>query len=429
MSAIARGAAINLATRLLVMALWLCLTIVTARLGTREQGTFALFTAIESAIVMLGSGFGVAIARRISHHRENPDALVGAVMLACVVFGIAVAVVLWGVAHSPSAGYDFLAILAWGAPVMLLAPNLLGVWLGSGSMVAMARVTLAAPLLTLVGIGVTLALRGDIDLLSVLWSWVVARVVVAIGTSTAAWRSGRVARPRLDALAAEWRLVALIGLTNLIGLLNYKVDLFLVERLVGMSATGVYSIAVLVAELLWLVSSSVSQAAYSRIGDRDNAEASRITVRAVHSSLIALSLLGPLLWIAAAWLLPHLLGPEYAAALPALALLLPGVVAYGAASALSAYFTNHAGRPYIAAGLAGLSLISTVALSLVLIPRWGMLGAAVATTVSYLGAVGVSMRLFCNLSGVTARQLYRPDWQALRGDFGRLRSIVRRARV
>jgi hypothetical protein len=44
-------------------------------------------------------------------------------------------------------------------------------------------------------------------------------------------------------------------------------------------------------------------------------------------------------------LVPPVLGPAYAASLPPLALLLPGVLLFGGASALSAYFTNHAGQP------------------------------------------------------------------------------------
>lgn len=428
MSTIARGTAINLATRLLAMGLALALTVITARLGTREQGMFALFAAMESALLALGSGFGVLIARRISHHRERPAALVAAVVLACLACGAVAALVLAWLALRSGADYGFLAVLAWGAPVLLLAPNLLGIWLGVGRMEAIARVTLATPLLTLAAVGAVLALRGEVNLLAVLWCWVAARSIVGVGTLGVAWRSGWVGTPSAGGLGVHWRFVALIGLTNLIGLLNYKVDLFLVEQLVDLSTTGVYSVAVLVAELLWVVSTSVSQAAYARIGDPDPSESSRITLHAMHASLIALAVLSVPLWLLAAWLLPHLLGAAYAAAMPALAVLLPGVVVYGAASALSAYFTNHAGRPYIPAALAGLSLVSTVLLSLLLIPSWGMLGAAVATTVSYIGAVAVSAAVFCRVAALPLRQATRPDWRALKGDLDHLRSLAMRPR-
>jgi O-antigen/teichoic acid export membrane protein len=427
-SAIARGAAINLVTRLLTMALGLALTVITARLGTREQGTFALFAAVEATLLSLGSGFGVSIARRISHHREDPGALVGTVVAACLVVGLMAALALWVGALLLHSDYGFLVILAAGAPIVLLAPNLVGLWLGTGRMGAIGYVTLGPPSLTLIGLAVVLAARGAVDLWAVLWCWVAARTIVGIATFVAVARAHWVARPSVDALSQEWGFVFLVGATNLIGLLNYRVDLFLVERWVGLSATGVYSVAVLLAELLWLVSSSVSQAAYARIGDPDRARASRLTVRAIHSSLAALAVLSIPLWLIAAWLVPRVLGDVYAAALPPLAVLLPGAVAYGAASALSAYFTNHAGRPYIPAALAGLSLVSTVLLSFVMIPLWGTVGAAAATSVSYIGAVAASVWVFCKLAAVPVHQVMRPDWRAMGDDFGRLLAHATRAR-
>ena len=65
---VARGTLINLATRTLGVALVLGITAITARLGTTQQGTFALFTSVESVLAALLSGFGIALARRVSHH-------------------------------------------------------------------------------------------------------------------------------------------------------------------------------------------------------------------------------------------------------------------------------------------------------------------------------------------------------------------------
>jgi O-antigen/teichoic acid export membrane protein len=428
MSGIARGVAINLVTRLVAMAFGLGLMVITARLGTREQGAFALFTAVEAALLTLGSGFGVLIARRISHHREHPGALAGAVVVACLVGGLVAAIAFATAAVALPADYRFLMVLAAGAPLVLLAPNLVGLWLGAGRMEAMARVTLGVPVLTLTGLLIVFVAYGEIGLWSVLWCWVGARSIVGLATWAAALREGWLGWPDVGGLMQQWRFVALIGATNLIGLLNYRVGLFLVERLVGLSETGVYSVAVLLAELLWVVSSSVSQAAYSRIGDPDRVKASRLTVRAMHSSLIALVLLSVPLWFAVAWLLPQVLGEAYAPSLPSLAVLLPGAVAYGAASALSAYFTNHAGRPYIPAALAGLSLVSGVLMSLVLIPAWGIVGAAAATTLSYVAAVGVSVSIFSKLAAIPIQRVLWPDWRALKQDLDRLKAYAMRPR-
>jgi O-antigen/teichoic acid export membrane protein len=413
MSSIARGSAVNLGTRVAAVGLGLLITLITARLGPAPQGAFALFTAVESVLIALASGFGVAIARRLSHHGERPAGLVSASVIACVALGGAAGLGLAGFAAFAGGGYASLGLLSLVAPLLFIAPNLAGLWLGRGRMGGLAALTLAAPLLTLAGVALAALADHPPSLSVVLAAWVVARALVAAGSLVAAARGGWLGAPDAGRLRAEARFVAVIGLTNLLGLLNYKVDLFLVERLLDLSATGVYSIAVLVGELLWLVSSSVTTAAYARIGSPNAASASALALRAMHASVLMLAPLAPLLWLAASLLLPALLGPAYERVLPVLAVLLPGIVAYGAASALSAWFTNHAGRPWVPAGLALLSLAINIAVSLVAIPAFGMIGAALATTVSYVAAVAVGAVLFARASRTPLHLLLRPDWRAL----------------
>jgi O-antigen/teichoic acid export membrane protein len=242
-------------------------------------------------------------------------------------------------------------------------------------------------------------------------------VIVGVGVVALLWRGGRLAAPDFGALGAEARFIGTIGVTNLIGLLNYRIGLFVVERVLGLSATGVYSIAVVVAELLWFVSGSLTQAVYGRIGTPDRARAAAITVRVVQLSLAALVATAPLLWAVASLVVPRALGEAYRASLPLLALLLPGVLLFGGASALSAYFTNHAGRPQVPAQVAGLSLALNAGLAFVLVPAWGMAGAAVAASVSYAVAVGVLVLRFAAHAGLAPAAVLRPGpqlWADLR---------------
>ncbi len=409
---VARGTAINLATRLLAVGLVLLITAFTARLGTETQGAFALFTSVEGVLLALLSGFGIALARRISHHGEQPRELLGAVVLCCMAIGVLAGGVLWAVSVWGPAAYSMLWLLALAAPVLLLAPNLAGVWLGEGRMAPMAAVSLAPPLLTLLGLAGLLLVQAA-SLPQVLAAWVVAKVVVGAGVIVILWRGGRLAAPGFGALRAELPFIATIGLTNLIGLLNYRVGLFVIERLLGLSATGVYSIAVVVAELLWFVSGSLTQAVYGRIGTPDRGRAAATTVRVVHLSLAALLVVAPLLWALAGVVIPFVLGPAYAASAPLLGWLLPGVLVFGGASALSAYFTNHAGRPQVPAQVAALSLALNALLSWTLVPRMGMAGAALTASLSYGTAVLVLALRFAAHARLPAAAVLLPGPQLL----------------
>ena len=425
MDSVARGTLINLATRTLSVLLVLAITAIAARLGTAQQGAFALFTSVESALLALLSGFGIALARRVSHHGEQPRALVAATVLACIGCGVLASAALLALSAFGPPAYRAVWLLALVAPLLLIAPNLSGLWLGEGRMLPMARLTLAAPTLTLAALaGLWLQRAGSGEaaandgaaLFQVLAAWAAAKAAVAVGVLWVLWRSRRLARPDLGALWRELPFIATIGASNLIGILNYRVGIFLVERFLGLAATGVYSIAVVVAELLWFVSSSLTQAVYGRIGTPDRAQAARTTLRAVHLSLLALLAAAPLVWLGAALLLPRVLGPDYAQSVPLVALLLPGVLAFGGASALSAYFTNHAGQPQVPAQVAALSLAIDAALSALLIPTLGMRGAALAASVSYALTVALLLQRFRRHAGLTWRQVLVPEGALLRQD-------------
>jgi hypothetical protein len=208
---------------------------------------------------------------------------------------------------------------------------------------------------------------------------------------------------------ADWRFVATIGITNLVSLLNYRASLFLVEHFHGLKMVGTYSVSVTVAELLWLLSSSVTVSAYSRIGHPDRSVASNMTVQAVRINVLATLLAAPVLLGLAWWGLPTLMGPDYTASLMPLAVLMPGVAAYAAASSLSAFYTNHLGRPELSGRIAGLSLLISFASGCVLVPLWGATGAALASSLGYTLAIMAAYGVFLRHAGLPLRALWAAD--------------------
>lgn len=402
-----KGALVNLATRAAGVAAVLGITALVARVSPQAQGTFALFTSVEGLVLALLSGFGIALARRVSHHGEEPRGWVAAMVLVLLALGLVAGAVLWAVSAFGPEAYRWLWLLAGTTPLLLLAPNLAGWWLGQGRMVPMARVSLAPPCLTLLFLsGAWMLGQGGVP--QVLAAWVGAKLLVALVLLLLFRRSGRLGAPDFAALRADTAFIATIGVTNLIGLLNYRVGLFVVERLLGLADTGVYSIAVVVAELLWFVSGSLTQAVYGRIGTPNAGRAAATTLRVVQLGVTALLVAAPLLWLLASVVLPRVLGPAYAGSLLPLALLLPGALLFGGASAFSAYFTNHAGRPQVPAQVAALSLLVNGALAWAMVPSLGTAGAALAASAAYTLSVGVLAWRFAVAAGWPLRRVLWP---------------------
>lgn len=405
----ARAAFGNLAAKVLLVVFGLGVTLIVARRGPELQGAFSLFVACEAVLVTLFSGFGLALAREVSHHRADAGRGLSAMLLASAGVGLLAAAVLVGVsAWADREPYRHLWLLALAAPFLLLVPTATGLWMGQGRMLPLNLAQVASPGLVLAALivfggsaGLPMAqAAGTLSVAAVLAVWV--GVKSGVGLGTAAWAfhdAGRVA-PGWDLLRRDARFVAVIGATNVISLLNYRVMLFVIEHHAGLSAAGVYSVAVQIGELLWLLSSAVTVSVYHRIGHPERAVAAAMAVRAVRINVLATVAAAPVLLAVAWWGLPWALGPAYEAARVPLAALLPGIAAYAAASSLSAFYTNHLGRPRLSALVAGLSLALNLLLSLWTVPRWGAVGAAASTSVAYVVAITVAAGLFQRHAGL-----------------------------
>lgn len=406
---LARGAALNLAARLVTVGLGLLILVTVARFGPSVQGAFALFVAIEAILMAVFSGLGLLLAREVSNRQASAGPLLGTLLrLALGLGGLAAIGLLITAAVADDEPYRHLWLLAAAAPFVLLVPTASGLWLGQGRMGALNLPQVAAPAIVLVALQLLAppAEAEPVSILPVLAAWVGGRVLVALVTAWSAVQATGRGKAEPAALRIQWRFVAVIGATNVISLLNYRATLFLIERYSGLADAGVYSVAVQVAEMLWLLSSAVTVSAYHRIGVPDPVAAATTTLRAVRVNLLATVLAAPLLYWGARLAVPAVLGAEFSGALVPLALLLPGVAAYAAASSLSAFYTNHHGRPQWSAGIAGLSLALTLAIALPAIPRYGANGAALATSVAYCIAIAVAMRSFLRAAGLPWRALF-----------------------
>ncbi|HET8694245.1 MAG TPA: teichoic acid transporter [Aquabacterium sp.] len=421
-----RAALGNLVAKLLMVSLGLAITVMVARQGPAVQGAFALFVAVESGLLTLFSGLGLWLARQISqrqggeaHAAELP--MLRGVLRAAVGLGLIASLVLLGVSWwATRLPYSQLWLLALAAPFLLLVPTTTGQWLGQGRMWPINMAQVAAPASVLVGLaGVWWLTQGQArhapTVVLVLTAWVsgkslVAVVTAVLGLRDAAHRDARLAAPIAGpSWWSSWPFVLTIGVTNVISLLNYRVSLFLVERFHGLAAAGTYSVAVTVAELLWLLSSSVTVSAYARIGHPDMRVASAMTVQAVRINVLSTLLAAPILLAGAWWALPRVMGPAYEASLWPLAALLPGVAAYAAASSLSAFYTNHLGKPHLSGAIAGLSLLTSLVAGLLLVPSLGPTGAGVASSTGYFLAIAGAYAVFLRQAQLPLKALWTPS--------------------
>ncbi len=318
--------------------------------------------------------------------------------------------------------------LIWGATAQVAAcisTALSGVFLGVESVRDYNRLNLinvATPLLALM----TLVALGNRDLGAYLAAWVVGQYAGMI------WALRRVrdlvaARERgqgWGGLSPFFRFAAVTSVANLAAFLNWRIDTLIVAALQPRAQLGQYAVAVQGAESLWLVSSALSIAVYGRLGVAELAQSAALAAKSMRHIAFILLIAAAILFVGATAIIHVLFGSAYVQAAPVLRILAIGVAVSGVVSILATFFIQ-VGRPQISLLLATMAATLTALLSFALVPRMGIQGAAIATSVGYAAQVLVGLTIFqrsTHMHWRTMLVLRREDLE----DYARLRTLVKR---
>ena len=174
-----------------------------------------------------------------------------------------------------------------------------------------------------------------------------------------------------------------------------RADQVLVAHYAGYRQLGLYALATTVAELLWLLTNPLAGALMPHMVRARAGDDRRLSFSMARISLVILTIAAAGAWFLAPLVIPTVYGAGFTGTVPALRLLLPGVVALGAATPLASVLIKE-GRMVMTSvlGLGAFGL--NVALNLALLPWIGIRGASIASSVCYvalaLSYVAISRR-------------------------------------
>ncbi|MBF2052871.1 MAG: polysaccharide biosynthesis C-terminal domain-containing protein [Candidatus Sericytochromatia bacterium] len=173
-------------------------------------------------------------------------------------------------------------------------------------------------------------------------------------------------------------------LSNILAFLNYKADIFLVNFFLGPASTGVYIVAVQIAERLWMLSQAAGTILLPHLSSLNQREDERAKITPVVTRMVLfVTFLGAIFIAVIGFVLLHLLfGHKFRPSFAPLLLLLPGMV-LGAASRILANDIASRGKPEINMYSSLIVIIVNIIGNIVLIPEFGLSGAALATSIAY----------------------------------------------
>jgi len=423
---IGKASAGTFATRVVLFGISAVASILIARLlGPGGRGLYAVLVSFLAVLTLLGN-MGISVSN--TYYASRSDYALSTLFWNSLLGGLLIGSILSGIA----------LLVRTGAPLLLSGVGDTLFWLG----VVGLPVTMALQFLYPLILGIRdyrtynliLLAQGMVgNTMIVLWliPWRLPETAMAVSTTMGLvwltviivyfWHGGKVVdRPHFD--RHVWWASARYGLKGQVGhiiqYLSYRMDIFLVNIFLGSAATGIYAVAVTLAESLWQLSSSTSLVLLPAVSSSGSQDAVAMTGRSARVVTLGTVMLAGVLSLVVPIMVPWLYGPAFADAVPACLLLLLGILALAPTQVLASFMAGR-GVPQYNTYAAMIGFVVILLLDLLLIPRWGINGASVASSFAYLASLIATTILYRRLAPTTnLKDLFIPnreDWTRIAG--------------
>lgn len=374
-------------------------------LGPSGRGIYGLFLLSASVTQgVLGLGMGVSAVYYLGKRTMAVSRVVtnGA---AVALFGGAVCSLLvllaWPLLGDTFAdhGVPYWAF-AFIVPLFISYGLLTSVLQGTSRFLAMNAVILAQPVaqLSLLGAGVLLS---DVDPTKAVLFWAggtfVATLLALVLLGRPALRLSELLRVDRVSLREQVRFGLRGQAGNVMQLLNYRLDQYIVLLFVNTKGVGIYAVAVGLTQSVWFFANAVATVLLPRLTATDEADAARTTPLVCRTTLLVSALAA----IGLAAISPGVLmlfGHAFRPSLTPLLWLLPGTVALAGSKILASYIFSQ-GHPGTNSLITIAALVVTLVGDFALIPPFGVAGAALVSTLAYGTHFALSLLAYRRVSG------------------------------
>jgi O-antigen/teichoic acid export membrane protein len=394
------------ATRVTLLVVGTIASVVIARtLGPTGRGQYAFAVAVATTLTALAHAsveqaqiYLVSIGTTVRRLAANGVALGAGLGAAAVVLLLALSTVTGYPSQHPFSDVALLLALAT-VPVSVVVLYANGLLVLQGRTDLLNRTGLLAGI-TQCALLVGLAAADRLTVVTVLAVWLLnaaAPLIISLSHLRPAVRdlSWDLARRELS-LGLRYHA----GLSSLYLLL--RVDVLLLAALRSDADVGLYALAVSLVELTNIATDAVATVVMKRQVTISLEDAAVLTARVIGVTVVLATVAVLGLVVSAGFVVPLVYGEEFAGAVPALYALGPGVLALAATRSAGGYLVR-LNRPWVVSLLATTAMIVNVALNLALIPRFGIVGAGLASSVAYVGLAAAYLIWMCRASGVGLR--------------------------
>lgn len=431
----AKSVLLTYGTQLVLLLVRFGTGIVTARLlGVGGKGIFVLaFYLPDLLSTVTGLGMGQSLIYRLRRHKTHPQELFLSVMLPAIAISLVVIGAYWlalpllqqTTLHELDG--DLARLTIFVLPAMLLMNYVPNVYRGLGRMLAFNLLTLGRAGFVFVALVITLFLIRPSARFAVyagFAAYLFYGVVLVVVLLFASYPPVLVPLKKLKDSVA-------LGLQHhsiqVLALLEYRFDIVLLGAYLDAAQIGLYSVAVTVAQLPWLLSNSMGTVLFPKVVTLEQENAVQFTGMVMRNNLLLNGVIALGLVLCGLPLIVVAYGADFRASYFVLLILVPGTVINSLFRVSAGYFAG-TGEPLLVSRVSLVTLVANVALNLLLIPRLGIRGAALASLITYSLSGIVMVFLFTRRAGLPLGQALLPqpgDWHLYRKVLRRLRMSIR----
>lgn len=362
-------------------------------LGPEQFGLMNYAMAIVALFgAVAGLGLNGIVVRDLVREPENASTTLGTAFLLQVIggllaFGLAIAAIGF---TRPDDNLAKLVVAVLGSVMVFKSTEVVKYWFESQVKSKYVVWAENGIFVILAGVKVALILMGA-PLMAFIWAAFAEGALVAVGLlgiyswQTSAFSAWRIRYDRAKALLVQsWPLI----ISGLAVMIYMRIDQIMLGQMLGDPAVGIYSAAVRVSEMWYFISTAIVASVFPAIlaAKKHSETLYRQRLQNLYNAMVALALTVALpMTFLSDWVIDVLFGNAYADAGPILALHIW--------SALFVFLGFASGRGYLTENMQMLTFTRTllgaivnVLANFILIPLFGILGAALGTLFAQIAA-------------------------------------------
>ena len=186
---------------------------------------------------------------------------------------------------------------------------------------------------------------------------------------------------------------------NVTTFLYLRIDMWMINIFLNPLAVGFYSIAVGLSEKIWLISQSAGTVLFPKVAAETNKKNLKEFTPIVNRNILFITMLIAILFLLLGrWIIVSLYSEKFLESVLPFQILLIGAVTLGGSRIITNDIAGR-GKPMLNTYVAIASVILNILLNIILIPKFGIIGAAWATAISYSITFILKTIIYSKISG------------------------------